>query len=108
MIMSDQVRSRLVMKGISAAAAASVFALVQGCATQPAQSQATSGYAQADSGATDSAATDSAPAGKEHAGHDAHHHKDNPYFRTVTSTTPGSVTVEGKTIHYHAVAGLLI
>jgi carboxypeptidase C (cathepsin A) len=30
------------------------------------------------------------------------------YFRTATSTTPGTVTVEGKTIHYHAVAGVLI
>ncbi|HET9106141.1 MAG TPA: hypothetical protein VFN79_03015 [Steroidobacteraceae bacterium] len=34
-------------------------------------------------------------------------HRD-PYFSTVTSTTSGTVTVEGKTIHYHAVAGMLI
>ena len=32
----------------------------------------------------------------------------NPYFRTVTSTTEGTVTVEGKTIHYHAVAGMIV
>ncbi|MDE2450757.1 MAG: peptidase S10, partial [Gammaproteobacteria bacterium] len=32
----------------------------------------------------------------------------NRYFSTETSTTPGSVTVEGNTIHYHAVAGHLI
>jgi carboxypeptidase C (cathepsin A) len=32
----------------------------------------------------------------------------NPYFRTATSTTAGSVTVEDKAIRYHAVAGLLI
>jgi carboxypeptidase C (cathepsin A) len=32
----------------------------------------------------------------------------SPYFRTVASTTAGTVTVEGKTIHYHAVAGMLI
>ena len=35
-------------------------------------------------------------------------HQGNPYFNTVTSTTEGSVTVEGNTIHYHAVAGLLV
>jgi carboxypeptidase C (cathepsin A) len=33
---------------------------------------------------------------------------DDRYFSTVTSTTSGTVTVEGKTIHYHAVAGMLI
>ena len=38
----------------------------------------------------------------------AHGHDGNPYFRTVTSTSEGAVTVEGNTIHYHAVAGLLI
>ncbi len=32
----------------------------------------------------------------------------NPYFRTVTSTSEGTVTVEGKTIHYHAVAGIIV
>jgi carboxypeptidase C (cathepsin A) len=108
MIMSDPIRSPLIMKGISAVTAACVFALVQGCATQPTQAQSTSGYAQMDSGSTDSGSANSAPADKGHAGHDAHHHEGNPYFRTATSTTPGSVTVEGKTIHYHAVAGLII
>ena len=106
--MSDPVRSKLVMKGISAAVAASLFALVQGCATQPSQSQASSDYVQADSGSTDSGSADSAPADKGHHGHDVHHHMGNPYFSTVTSTTPGTVTVEGNTIHYHAVAGILI
>jgi len=108
MTMSDPVRSKLVMKGISAAVAASLFALVQGCATQPSQSQASSDYVQADSGSTDSGSADSAPADKGHHGHDVHHHMGNPYFSTVTSTTPGTVTVEGNTIHYHAVAGILI
>ena len=37
----------------------------------------------------------------------AHAHT-NPYFRTSTSTTEGTVKVEGKTIHYHAVAGMII
>ena len=32
----------------------------------------------------------------------------NPYFRTATSTTEGTVKVGGKTIHYHAVAGMII
>src|SRR6185437_9225545 len=32
----------------------------------------------------------------------------NPYFRTASSTTAGAVTVEGHSIRYHAVAGLLI
>ena len=32
----------------------------------------------------------------------------NPYFRTTASTTEGSVRIGGKTIHYHAVAGMII
>ena len=112
MTMSDPVRCKLLMRGFSAVAAASLFALVQGCATQPAQSSSASSssdYVQADSSSSDSASTDSM-----HDKHDAdankdrHHHMMNPYFRTATSTTEGSVAVEGNTIHYHAVAGLMI
>jgi carboxypeptidase C (cathepsin A) len=95
MIMTDAVRSKLVMKGISAGAAALLFALVQGCATQP---------TTADSAAADQAASDHGTEARN--AHD--HHKGNPYFRTATSTSEGSVTVEGNSIHYHAVAGLLI
>ncbi|MGH8319664.1 MAG: S10 family peptidase [Steroidobacteraceae bacterium] len=101
--MSDPVRSKLIMRGISAAAAASVFALVQGCAMQPTQDQASNGYTQAQSTPTDSGAAD-----QGHGAAQAHHYKGNPYFRTATSTTEGTVTVEGNTIHYHAVAGLLV
>jgi carboxypeptidase C (cathepsin A) len=106
MIMSD---SKIVMKGISAAVAASLFTLVQGCATmQPSQSQASSDYAQTDSASSDAASADPAAGDKDHGMHHAHHHMGNPYFNTATSTTPGTVTVEGNTIHYHAVAGLII
>jgi len=110
MIMSDLIRSRLIMKGISAVAAAFLFALVQGCATQPPQNQPSSAdraspdATSASSGEFDQTSSDHAPgANKAH-----RHHKGNPYFSTATSTTEGSVTVEGKAIHYHAVAGLLI
>jgi carboxypeptidase C (cathepsin A) len=96
-------------KSISAVAAASLFALVQGCALQPPQNQQSAGYAStdtsaADSGTADQMSSDHGPAAKKAHGQ----HEGNPYFRTVTSTTEGSVTVEGNTIHYHAVAGLLI
>ena len=40
--------------------------------------------------------------------HAAAHAHTNPYFRTITSTTAGTVKIEGKTIHYHAVAGMII
>jgi carboxypeptidase C (cathepsin A) len=96
--MSDKMRATLVTRGISTAAAACLFAVVQGCAIQPTQTQTSPGYASSDSGSSDPAAADPKPAGQPH----------NPYFRTATSTTAGSVTVEGNTIHYHAVAGLLI
>ena len=108
--MSNLIRSRLIMKGISAVAAASLFALAQGCATQPSQNQPSSAdYASADttsadSGGSDQTTSDHAPGTEK--GHE--HHKGNPYFNTATSTTAGSVTVEGRAIHYHAVAGLLI
>ena len=105
MIMSDRIRSKLIMKGISGLAAASLFALV-GCATQP-KSQASSDPIQADSAASGSDAADPPADRGHHARHD-HHHTGNPYFRTATRTTAASVTVEGNTIHYHAVAGLLI
>jgi carboxypeptidase C (cathepsin A) len=106
MIMSDPVRSTLIRKRLAALAAASLFALVQGCATQPTQSQTSNGYTQTDLPASDSAASDPPPAGHGRGKHP--HRKVSPYYRTVTSTTEASVTVEGKTIHYRAVAGLLI
>ncbi|HEX4268928.1 MAG TPA: hypothetical protein VHY36_13655 [Steroidobacteraceae bacterium] len=98
--MSDKTRTALLPKGIAATAAACVFALVQGCALQPTQPQASTSYVSSDSGSSDSAAAEHKPTKRSHKG--------NPYFRTATSTTEGSVTVEGNTIHYHAVAGLLI
>ena len=117
MTMSEKMRKTLVARGISTAAAACLFAVVQGCATQPTQTQNSSDYASSDSASTDSgsmdsASTDSAPddhksTGKSH-WEKGHGHKVNPYFRTATSTTEGSVTVAGSTIHYHAVTGLLI
>ena len=115
MTMSDSARTRLMKKGISAIAAASLFALVQGCAVQPTQSSPSStDYSQPDPPAADSASTDSASTDGMHDKHDSdakrdwHHHGMNPYFRTATSTTEGSVSVEGNTIHYHAVAGLML
>src|SRR6185437_2747846 len=107
--MSDSARTQLAMKGLSAVAAASLFAIA-GCAMQPTRSsQAPADYSQPDPPAADSGSSDGT-----HASHDSdakeerHHHGMNPYFRTATSTTEGSVSVEGNTIHYHAVAGLLI
>jgi carboxypeptidase C (cathepsin A) len=84
--MSDKMRAPFVTRGVAAAAAACLFAVVQGCAIQPTQTQT-------------SVPADPKPARQS---------EGNPYFRTATSTTEGSVTVEGNTIHYHAVAGLLI
>jgi carboxypeptidase C (cathepsin A) len=109
MIMSDRAHSGLLMK-LSAAAAVSLFALA-GCAMQPTQSSPPSAdYAQADPPAADPAADPPAGdvKGKSAAGWKDHHHEVNPYFRTATSTTESSVTVEGNSIRYHAVAGLLI
>jgi len=118
MTMSNPVHSKLLIRGLPAIAAASLFALVQGCAMQPTQSSSSSSsssdYAQADSSSADSASADSGSSNGMHEKHDAdakkdwHHHKMNPYFRTAASTTEGSVSVEGNTIHYHAVAGLMI
>ncbi len=105
--MSDKMRATLLTKGIAAAAAACVFALVQGCATQPTQTQTSPDYASSDSGPSDPAPADPQPAGKSRWAK-AHGHESNAYFRTITSTTAGTVTVEGNAIHYHAVAGLLI
>ena len=107
MTMSDKTRKALVTKGISAAAAACLFAVIQGCAIQPAQTQSSNDYAPSDSASADSGAADQKPAERSRWAK-AHGHKGNPYFRTVTSTTEGSVTVEGNTIHYHAVTGMLI
>ncbi|HEY1890005.1 MAG TPA: hypothetical protein VGG63_06335 [Steroidobacteraceae bacterium] len=105
--MSEQMRTSLVAKSVSAAIAACVFALIQGCAMQPTQTQGAPGYASSDSAASDPAPADPKPAGKSRWAK-AHGHMGNPYFRTVTSTSEGSVDVEGNTIHYHAVTGLLI
>ena len=95
--MSDAVRTQLIMKGVTAAVAASIFALVQGCATEPSHNQTSTGYVSAETGTADSGS-----AGQASSQHG------NPYFRTITSTSEGSVRIEGNTIHYHAVAGLLI
>jgi carboxypeptidase C (cathepsin A) len=118
MTMSDELRKTSLGKGFAAAVAAGFFALVQGCATQPSHSPTSTGYAPSDSGSSDSApestSAHSAPADRISSSHgpaarNAHEHqKSSPYFRTATSTTEGSVTVEGKSIHYHAVAGLLV
>ena len=35
-------------------------------------------------------------------------HRRNPYFHTHASTTQGSVEIGGRTIHYHAVAGMIV
>jgi carboxypeptidase C (cathepsin A) len=108
--MSDQMRKTLLSKGVSVVAAASLFALVQGCATQPSQpsqDQPSADYAQADSSGADAGPGEHA-SGEHGPGAKGDHHKRNPYFRTVTSTTEGSVNVEGHAIHYHAVAGMLI
>ncbi len=108
MTMSDKMRRTLFKRGVSAAAAACLFAIVQGCATQPTQSQASSGYAPPESSPADSGAAGSTSGDHGRTAKHGHHHKTNPYFRTTTSSSAGSVTVEGNTIHYHAVAGLLI
>jgi carboxypeptidase C (cathepsin A) len=105
--MSDKMRATVLGKGISAAAAACAFALVQGCAMQPTQTHSPGGYLYSDSAATDSGSADNESSGQSHSAK-AHGHKGNPYFRTATSTSEGSVVVGGNTIHYHAVAGLLI
>ena len=105
--MSHKTRQTLLARSISAAAAACFFALVQGCAMQPTQTSASTDSAPSDSASADSGSTDQQSTGHSHSAK-AHDHEGNPYFRTVTSTTEGSVTVEGNTIHYHAVAGLLI
>ncbi|MGH8302643.1 MAG: S10 family serine carboxypeptidase-like protein, partial [Steroidobacteraceae bacterium] len=110
--MSEKTNESLVPKAVSAALAACLLAVVQGCATQPTQTQTSSDYAQSDTASTDSGPADSGSTDQKSmdGSHSAKHHghKVNPYFRTVSSTSEGSVTVEGNTIHYHAVAGMLI
>jgi len=93
------------MKAITTVAAASLFALV-GCALQPQQNRQSADNGSTDTAISDSAATDSTSPGQKTT--HGHHHDGNPYFRTATSTSEGSVVVGGNTIHYHAVAGLLI
>ena len=78
------------------AVAASMALLLVGCAAGP----------QTAAHASDKSAYAGA------APHTAHAHRwphtGNPYFRKTTSTTEGTVTVEGHTIRYRAVAGLII
>jgi len=93
------------MKSISAIAAASLFALA-GCALQPAQTQSSGDTTATNTTASDSGADDANGAARATSAPE--HRKGNPYFRTVTSTSEGSVNVEGNDIHYHAVTGLLI
>jgi carboxypeptidase C (cathepsin A) len=71
-------RNVTVIKSVSALAAACLLVLARGA------------------GAADSKSASRADSGG------------NPYFSTATSTSAGSVSVEGHTIGYHAVAGLLI
>src|SRR5690348_18319164 len=98
MTMSDKMRQTLIKKGLSAAAAACLFALVQGCATQPMQTQTSTDYVAADPASTDPGPADPAP---DIHGHRADHHRQgSPYFRTVTSTSEGSLPGQGNTIHY--------
>ncbi len=78
--MSDTVRSRFFRRGIHLLAAGTALALA--CLGAPALAK------------TPHAAAHAAPT--------------NPYFRTTTSTTRGTVKVDGKTIHYHAVAGMIM
>ncbi|HUN72200.1 MAG TPA: hypothetical protein VMU52_07815, partial [Steroidobacteraceae bacterium] len=108
--MSDTMRPALIRKGLPAAAAACLFTLVAGCAIQPTQTQSSTDYSSSGSGT--SGPSDPAPADPKPGDHarwaKAHAHEGNPYFRTATSSSEGSVSVEGNTIHYHAVAGLLI
>ncbi|HET9106140.1 MAG TPA: hypothetical protein VFN79_03010 [Steroidobacteraceae bacterium] len=94
--MGDPVRCGWAHRVIHVLVAASALALL-GCATQPSQGGSSSGASH------QPASSASAAGAARHGGH-----KVSPYFRTVTSTTSGSVTVEGKTIRYHAVAGMLM
>jgi carboxypeptidase C (cathepsin A) len=84
--MATPARMSILSRGIAALAAASTLVLLQAAA-----------------GGAAARAADKPPGGQEPA---AKHSK--RYFRTQTSTTAGTVTVEGETIHYHAVAGMLI
>ncbi len=111
--MSDKMRKLSLGKGISAVAAAGLFTLVQGCATQPSQPRAVTDYAASDSASEapsgGAAAAGPMPSDREASARSGHGHREvSPYFRTATSTTEGSVTIEGNSIHYRAVAGLLI
>ena len=80
--MAFPARMGLLSRGVAAFAAASTLVLLQ---------------------------TAAAHAADRHEHHQQRHAKHpSQYFRTATSSTAGTVTVEGKTIHYHAVAGMLI
>ena len=96
--MADRARSSL--RDVQVAAAVAALGLLQGCVTNPARTTAAQSF---DSPA---AQTPDPPAGGAKSAHA--HHGGNPYFRKVTSTSEGTVTVEGKAIHYRAVAGMLI
>ena len=105
MTMTHTVSKTLMTQTVSSAVAASLL-LLTGCAlqpSQPSQAQTPTDYAQP----ADPAPAADPPAGKDHGAH-WQGHEMNPYFRTVTSTTEGTVSVEGNSIHYHAVTGLLV
>ncbi len=91
--MGDPVGSSRARKSVRFLAAVSALVLA-GCATDPQQA---SPAAQAPDPPAAQAAGALRPGGTT-----------SRYFRTAATTTPGTVTVEGRTIHYHAVAGVLI
>ncbi|HEY6517697.1 MAG TPA: hypothetical protein VIY50_16260, partial [Steroidobacteraceae bacterium] len=57
-------RTSVVAKSVFATTAACLFALVQGCAMQPSQTQSATGYTSTDSGSSDPAAPDPKPSAK--------------------------------------------
>ena len=97
--MNDRARNAL-GRTLPAVWAASALLLLQGCATTgsqpPLQGTPTQDTYRSASPASDPPAANEPPV------------PGNPYFRTHTISTEGSVTVEGKTIRYRAVAGMLI
>ena len=97
--MTTRARDTIANRLPAAAAAASLTLLLAGCATGP-QPAARTGDRAADAPATAHAVRWRRQGHSTRAG--------NAYFRTTTRTTEGSVTVEGHTIRYRAVAGLLV
>ncbi len=99
--MTTRARATIANRLPAAAAAASLTLLLAGCATgaQPA-------HRRGDEAAYADSFAPAHSARRPRHGHPMH--AGNAYFRTTTRTTEGSVTVEGHTIRYRAVAGLLI